>query len=65
MSHENEGERRCVACGTLSPKTNTSYTLISSAYGWRLTKRIDATGAKVMEWRCPTCWEQLKKQKAL
>ena len=63
MSVIDSAERRCVDCGRIPPKTNTSYTLISSEHGWRLTKRVDADGQKVMEWRCPTCFKNYKKMR--
>ena len=48
--------RECVTCGTYSPSTESSYTLISSKHGWRLTQAFEG-GKRKMEWRCPTCWE--------
>lgn len=55
---EPKNVRLCVSCGTSSPQTESSYTLISSRHGWRLSPRVDANGKKVMEWRCPPCWER-------
>jgi len=46
----------CVDCGARPPPTETNYTLISSRYGWRLTRAIDSDGNRMMEWRCPRCW---------
>jgi hypothetical protein len=46
----------CVDCGTTSPTTETNYTLISARHGWRLTLGQDEHGARVMQWRCPSCW---------
>lgn len=51
---------QCVGCGVWSPRTSTNYTLISSQYGWRLTREFDAQGNKKMVWRCPTCWAKRK-----
>jgi hypothetical protein len=48
--------RRCHDCGIISPETETSYTLISSRYGWRLELISDLAGQKVSIWRCPDCW---------
>jgi hypothetical protein len=45
----------CVDCGAQAPDTNTNFTLISSAFGWRLRKVEDR-----MEWRCPACWRAHK-----
>lgn len=53
---------RCVDCGTLSPSTQTNYTLISSQHGWRLARGVDPSGTPVMEWRCPKCWSKRKEQ---
>jgi hypothetical protein len=50
----------CADCRALSPETETSYTLIGSRYGWRLTKRRDAHGRIGVEWRCPKCWRVYK-----
>jgi hypothetical protein len=46
----------CVGCGTVAPRTHTSYTLISSLHGWRLTRGVDRSGEICLEWRCPACW---------
>jgi hypothetical protein len=53
--------QHCVDCGVLSPETETNYTLISARYGWRLTRKVDATGRSQMEWRCPRCWEAFRR----
>lgn len=53
-------ERTCVGCGASAPATQTSYTLISSSHGWRLHKRVDAVGRRILEWRCPDCWARFK-----
>jgi hypothetical protein len=47
---------KCVDCSAVAPPTGTNYTLISSRFGWRLTRSDTATGRKVMEWRCPACY---------
>lgn len=52
--------RVCVDCHAESPRTHTSYTLISSAHGWRLMRRVDENGRNIMEWRCPQCWAKHK-----
>jgi len=58
------GERqRCVQCAALAPPTDTNYTLISAKFGWRLSREVRADGTLLMEWRCPTCWEQYKSAK--
>ena len=54
---------KCIECGTLQPQTNTNYTLISSRYGWRLTRTIDDEGRRIMEWRCPMCWARYRETK--
>lgn len=53
----------CVACGAQSPPTETNYTLISSQFGWRLSRETKADGSFQMEWRCPKCWEAHKRAK--
>jgi hypothetical protein len=59
------GGRCCHDCRLISPETETSYTLISSRYGWRLELVPDpATGEKLSIWRCPDCWRNRRaKQK--
>lgn len=52
--------RRCFDCQELSPKTNTAHTLISSRFGWRLTRRKLGEDSYAFEWRCPTCWAAFK-----
>jgi hypothetical protein len=50
----------CIDCGARAPETNTNYTLISTSFGWRLSRRKDASGGVVVEWRCPACWKKFK-----
>jgi hypothetical protein len=54
----------CIDCGTLSPETETNYTLISSQFGWRLSRTRAPDGTFNVEWRCPNCWKEYKRQKA-
>ena len=59
-------ERRahvCRDCRTRAPVTDTNYTLISSRYGWRLTRKTAPDGTFSVEWRCPRCWERFKQSK--
>ena len=53
----------CIDCGGLSPETETNYTLISSQFGWRLTRTRLPNGSFVVEWRCPVCWKSYKQRK--
>jgi hypothetical protein len=53
----------CVGCGKKSPETETNYTLISAQFGWRLTRYKNADGSLVVEWRCPTCWREYKRNR--
>jgi hypothetical protein len=55
----------CIDCKARSPETDTNYTLISSRYGWRLSRHIASDGTFVVEWRCPRCWERHKRQKGI
>ncbi len=57
---DTENRHQCVTCGTLSPSTETNYTLISSQHGWRLSRGTDKLGRPTMEWRCPKCWARHK-----
>jgi hypothetical protein len=58
---ESESERAtCSDCGQRAPPTNTNYTLISTHFGWRLSRRDLPDGTKVAEWRCPACWRKFK-----
>ena len=50
----------CADCRKLSPATETNYSLIGAQHGWRLTRRLDAHGERIMEWRCPECWRAYK-----
>jgi len=66
MTSENDDDQaddhRCVDCGKPAPPTDTNYTLISARHGWRLTRGPDRNGVRVMEWRCPTCWQVHRKK---
>jgi hypothetical protein len=48
-----------VDCKKAAPDTETNYTLISKAHGWRLERRTEK-GVVNLHWRCPTCWERFK-----
>ena|SRR5271170_4990349 len=50
----------CSACGVTAPSTDTDYTLISAAHGWRLRRHVHH-GMAAAEWWCPKCWADLKK----
>jgi hypothetical protein len=50
----------CIDCGTQAPETNTSYTLISATFGWRLTRKVNADGTRSVEWRCGNCFKKNK-----
>lgn len=53
---------RCVGCGEWSPPTRTSQTLISTAHGWRLTRKRLMSGDFAFEWRCKECWLRHKQR---
>jgi hypothetical protein len=52
-----------VDCRQRAPALEASSLL--STLGWRLTRRIDARGEVLNDWRCPTCADRYKKQRAL
>ncbi|MEO7092597.1 MAG: hypothetical protein ABI175_05050, partial [Polyangiales bacterium] len=54
----------CCDCKARSPETDTNYTLISSRYGWRLSRHVASDGTFLVEWRCPRCWERYKARKS-
>ncbi|HEY2515225.1 MAG TPA: hypothetical protein VGI39_30370 [Polyangiaceae bacterium] len=47
----------CSDCGVLSPDTrlDDASTLLSTKFGWRIRRRIDADGASHVEARCAVC----------
>jgi hypothetical protein len=49
-------ERKCVDCGHLAPENVSEYTLISSRYGWRVTRANAQDGRNLLEWRCRKCF---------
>ena len=54
----------CVDCRGIAPETNTSHTLISASFGWRLTRRQLPDGKFDAEWRCANCWRKFKESQA-
>jgi hypothetical protein len=56
-------KQNCIDCGKQSPETDTNYTLISSQFGWRLTRQRLPDGSFAVEWRCPDCWREHKRGK--
>ena len=65
MENDERKTHVCQDCKARSPETDTNYTLISSRYGWRLSRRVEGDGTFVAEWRCPRCWEKHKRQKTM
>jgi hypothetical protein len=53
----------CFDCGKIAPQTQTSYTLISSAHGWRVSREKNENGEFVARWRCADCWKKMKDTK--
>jgi hypothetical protein len=51
----------CVGCGKQSPVVESDHTLISTRFGWRLTRKVSPEGALILEWRCPSCWSAYKR----
>jgi hypothetical protein len=51
----------CVNCRKRSPVAETDYTLIGPKHGWRLTRSKQADGSLRLDWRCPTCWLEYKR----
>lgn len=51
----------CSVCGKQAPSTETHYTLLSSAHGWRKTIQRSADGRRVEHWTCKDCWEGKQK----
>jgi len=54
----------CIACGARSPEVETEHTLISSRFGWRLTRQLK-NEELILEWRCARCWQRYKQERAL
>jgi hypothetical protein len=50
----------CVDCGMRVPPHDDNSALISMKYGWRLVRKVDATGKPLAEWRCPRCWSRYR-----
>jgi hypothetical protein len=53
----------CFDCGKTAPETQTSYTLISSAHGWRVSREKNDKGEFVARWRCADCWKKMKESR--
>lgn len=53
-------KRACNGCSKAAPTTETSYTLISARFGWRVTRSTGAHGAVQTEWWCRECWVKRK-----
>jgi hypothetical protein len=52
--------QECVDCKRTSQETNSSFTLISTA--WRLTREKLPDGTIAGVWRCPECWAAFKRK---
>ncbi len=50
----------CVGCAKCLPDDETTSSLVSLKFGWRLRRGRDANGATMSEWRCPDCWQTYK-----
>jgi hypothetical protein len=58
------GSRRCHDCREQAPAVATDFTLISTRYGWRLTRSLK-NGETTLEWRCPRCWQRHRQTRAV
>jgi hypothetical protein len=56
-------ERRCSDCASLSPPGVSEYTLISSRFGWRVTKATTSLGTPVLRWHCASCFAKRRSMK--
>jgi hypothetical protein len=54
----------CFGCGKTAPETDTSYTLISAAHGWRVSREKDEQGESIARWRCADCWKKFKESRS-
>ena len=61
----NSLSRECIDCRGQAPRVETDYTLISSRFGWRLSRRVDTNGNLFVEWRCPKCWARHKQEQTI
>jgi hypothetical protein len=61
---EESRSHQCIDCSAHAPRVETEYTLISSRFGWRLTRKNE-NGRICLEWRCPGCWARFKQDKTL
>ena len=64
MAPDDELQTRCVDCRAEPPDVSGEITMVSKL-GWRLTRRIDARGHVVLDWRCPACADRHKRLRAL
>jgi hypothetical protein len=53
---------KCVGCGETAPEKE-GEAFVSSTSGWRLTRRRNAEGVDVLDWRCSECWRRFKGQR--
>jgi hypothetical protein len=53
----------CADCATQVPPSDDESALISMKYGWRLTRKTQADGSSVLEWRCPRCWARYRESR--
>lgn len=54
----------CVDCRVFSPTIESSFTLISARYGWRLHRYRDGDSGRILlDWRCPRCWRQFREER--
>jgi hypothetical protein len=59
-----EPKTLCVDCKTEAPPSNGDLTLLSKL-GWRCSRGVDIAGHSVADWRCPSCADKYKKNRAL
>ena len=59
MGHE---AKRCVDCG-LEPERMIEESTLVSLEGWRLTRSVTPGGTIKFDWRCPTCWDEYRRNK--
>jgi hypothetical protein len=61
---ETQNRQMCCSCGIKPPRNSANEeetsTVLSTRFGWRVVRRSEESGASVIEWRCPACWELYK-----
>jgi hypothetical protein len=68
--NDKQNRQTCCGCGIRPPQISvadgeneSSSTLLSTRFGWRVVRSTSPNSRGDVEWRCPACWEEFRERR--